>query len=384
MKFSLTPDYTMTVFSCIAHIQKDDWQSIKKDMQFYQSYNFLQIIEALHPELRMRYAFIYKQEKLFGIVYTQQMEFSYRQVFTYSESKENIFIRTIKKYLSGKQVYLLNLGDVFFTGDKGILSENESDLLPLMPEILNQINNTFTENRSGAFLMANITLSDESKCVFYKSQKYHPFITEPDMYMHIRDEWHSFQDYLNALSAKYRTRAKKVMSTASPIICRALIDEEALLYKNDMAQLYANVMDKTSFNLARLNPDFFIRVRQEYPNNCTLKGYFLEGKMVAFVCLFACNDKQLHIHYIGLNYEVNAQYKLYNRMLFDFLQYAIENGFDKIHFGRTATEIKSTVGAQALQLQAYLKLKNRLMNLILPDMLEKIKPQPYTLRNPFK
>ena len=106
MKFSLTPDYTMTVFSCIAHIQKDDWQSIKKDMQFYQSYNFLQIIEALHPELRMRYAFIYKQEKLFGIVYTQQMEFSYRQVFTYSESKENIFIRTIKKYLSAASIKL--------------------------------------------------------------------------------------------------------------------------------------------------------------------------------------------------------------------------------------------------------------------------------------
>lgn len=204
------------------------------------------------------------------------------------------------------------------------------------------------------------------------------------MYMHIREEWHSFQDYLDALSAKYRTRAKKVMSVASPVVCRALSEEEALLYKNDMAHLYANVMDKTSFNLARLNPDFFIRVQQEYPNNCTLKGYFLESKMVAFVCLFACNDKQLHVHYIGLDYEVNAQYKLYNRMLFDFLQFAIENGFNKIHFGRTATEIKSTVGAQALQLQAYLKMKNRLMNLILPSLLEKIKPQSYTLRNPFK
>lgn len=384
MKFNLTPDYTMTVFSRISAISKSDWHSIKTDMQFYQSYNFLQIIEELHPELRMRYAFIYKQNQLFGIVYTQQMEYSYRQVFTYSESKENILFRTIKKYLSGKQVYLLNLGDVFFTGDKGILSENESVLLPLMPEILNQINQSFPENKSGAFLMANITLSDESKCVFYKSQKYHPFITEPDMYMHIPEEWHSFQDYLDALSAKYRTRAKKVMSVASPIVCRALSEEEALLYKDDMTHLYANVMDKTSFNLARLNPDFFIRVQQEYPNNCTLKGYFLESKMVAFVCLFACNDKQLHVHYIGLDYEVNAQYKLYNRMLFDFLQFAIENGFNKIHFGRTATEIKSTVGAQALQLQAYLKMKNRLMNLILPSLLEKIKPQYYTLRNPFK
>lgn len=384
MNFNISPDFSIAVYDNISQINREVWQSVKPDMQFYQSYEFLQIIQDLHPQLHMRFALVYQNLSLRGIVYTQQMQFSYRHILNYTPSAGNFFTRTFKHFFSGKEVFLLNLGDVFFTGDKGILSANEAMLLPVMPEILNKINKTFTVNKSGAFLMANLTLNDESKCVFYRSKKYHPFSTEPDMYMYLDENWHTLQDYMDALTSKYRTRAKKVFSISADIICKTLSVEDAIKYKQEMSVLYNNVMDKTDFNLAKLNPDFFARVQQQYPLNCTLKGYFLEDKLVAFVCLFACNDRQLHVHYIGLNYEVNTSHKLYNRMLFDFVQFAIDNHFTKIHFGRTATEIKSTIGAQAMPLKAYLKMNNKIINMLLPALLRRIKPQPYTLRSPFK
>jgi hypothetical protein len=71
-------------------------------------------------------------------------------------------------------------------------------------------------------------------------------------------------------------------------------------------------------------------------------------------------------------------------MLLDFVKFAIEKEKYSIHFGRTATEIKTTIGAEPIPLHAYLKMSNRLMNASLPYFLKRIKPAEYVARNPFK
>jgi len=71
-------------------------------------------------------------------------------------------------------------------------------------------------------------------------------------------------------------------------------------------------------------------------------------------------------------------------MLLDFVRFAIEHKKQQVHFGRTATEIKTTIGAQPQPLQAYLKMNNWLINASLPYFLKRIKPAEYTVRNPFK
>jgi hypothetical protein len=106
--------------------------------------------------------------------------------------------------------------------------------------------------------------------------------------------------------------------------------------------------------------------------------------LVSFACLFHVDKSILHVHYIGLNYEINKTYKLYNRMLLDFVRFAILKGKTKIHFGRTATEIKTTIGAEPIPLHAYLKMSNVLANATLPYFLKRIKPAAYIARNPFK
>ena len=57
-------------------------------------------------------------------------------------------------------------------------------------------------------------------------------------------------------------------------------------------------------------------------------------------------------------------------MLLDFVRFAIEKGKRNIHFGRTATEIKTTIGAEPKALHAYLKMNNGLVNSTLPYFLK--------------
>ncbi len=56
----------------------------------------------------------------------------------------------------------------------------------------------------------------------------------------------------------------------------------------------------------------------------------------------------------------------------------------KVYFKKYNIVIKSTIGAQAFPLNAYLKMHNPMLNISLPYFLSRIKPAEYTLRNPFR
>ena len=64
-------------------------------------------------------------------------------------------------------------------------------------------------------------------------------------------------------------------------------------------------------------------------------------------------QNNLDAHFVGINYEYNREYAVYQRMLYDYIQIAIENRLQQINFGRTASEIKSSVGAEPQNLTIY-------------------------------
>jgi hypothetical protein len=204
------------------------------------------------------------------------------------------------------------------------------------------------------------------------------------MFMTVSPKWNMFEDYLNDLSSKYRVRARKVLSVSEQVIKKELTLEEIAVSKQQMQGLYDNVMNHVAFNMAVLNIDFFEEMKKLYGDQCSVLGYYLNNELVSFACLFHVDVNILHVHYIGLNYELNKTFKLYNRMLLDFVRFAIEKGKRNIHFGRTATEIKTTIGAEPKALHAYLKMNNGLVNSTLPYFLKRIKPAEFIARNPFK
>ena len=49
-----------------------------------------------------------------------------------------------------------------------------------------------------------------------------------------------------------------------------------------------------------------------------LLSYYKNSVMVGFAFIFNVDDYIFTLHYIGLDYTINQQQKLYNRMLLDF------------------------------------------------------------------
>ncbi len=376
--------YQIQLFDSITKIDAFIWNAIDTDIAFYQTHAFLSTIETLHPDIGFRYVLVYENSVLIAAIYVQLLNFSYKNLVNYGTEKNKGVKSSVKKYIAKKSTKLLNLGNVFFTGDNGIISKNEDTILPHIPTIFRHIHQSYQEQKPKAFLIANIYLQDEDKCANYCHGAFHPFITEPDMFMHVDNSWKSFDDYVQALASKYRIRAKKVLSVSNNIISKELTLTEIQAQAADFNKLYNNVVNHVAFNMATLNIQFFEEIKKLYNDNCSILGYYLDDELVSFACIFHVDASTVHVHYIGLNYDINKSHKLYNRMLLDFVKFAIDRQKFRIHFGRTATEIKTTIGAKPNELRAYLKMQNPIFNRMLPYFLNRIKPQEYIVRNPFK
>ena len=83
--------------------------------------------------------------------------------------------------------------------------------------------------------------------------------------------------------------------------------------------------------------------------------------------------------------ETAKQIGLYQHMLYDMVAFGILAKAERLHFGRTAPEIKSTIGATPSPMYGYVKHFNPVFNLLMVrTFTANLKPKKYIIRDPFK
>lgn len=115
-----------------------------------------------------------------------------------------------------------------------------------------------------------------------------------------------------------------------------------------------------------------------------MKGFFRGEEMLAFGSCFVMPDKNIEAHYIGFEYALNLQYNLYQNLLYRLIDEGIQKGSAWVNLGRTASEIKTTVGAKSHDLICYIKPQNTISRLIQNPLIKFLQPEEWIPRNPFK
>ncbi|MCB0819882.1 MAG: GNAT family N-acetyltransferase, partial [Bacteroidetes bacterium] len=205
----------------------------------------------------------------------------------------------------------------------------------------------------------------------------------PVMMMNLDSSWQSFQDYLAAMSAKYRIRAKSARKKGKHISSETWGVEEIALHLDQIEELYENVYSRARFRLMRIDPLYFLRLKQNLGKQFRFQAYFAAGRFIGFRTSF-CYNNRLDAHLIGLDYEANKEHSLYLNMLYDYVELALENGCTQIDFGRTAMEIKSTVGAEPVDFLPLVKIRNTILNGLTCVLMENSAPEPWVQRHPFR
>lgn len=299
----------------------------------------------------------------------------------------------------------LTSGDYCQDGLSQVSTEEASALLPAVADTLLRCDRAYA-----AVLLKDLYPTSHRVTQALREDGFYALPVDPIMQLSLAPSWNSFADYLADLTSKYRVRYRRARSKFAGLERRPLSIHDVDTHQDRIYQLYANTSSKADFNAASLTPAYFpwlaregakvlshpwlsrqqvasIYAGEQLPPSGTaqLYGYFTDqGKLVGFTSSIT-NGAVLHAHFLGLEDDYKYSHHLYHNMLFDLLEEGIEGGFTTLDYGRTALEIKSSVGAEAVDYACLLKTRRGWVNKLVPFFTPAVyRPQEWTPRNPFK
>ncbi len=393
---TLNEDFSFSLYEKASALPEKDWDSITKKNTVFLEREYLKIVETgEHTKLMSRYVVVYFKGAPCGVIYFQIVDFKAgvfgelldNQVEDIKSKRLNLF----EKYIdSNKDEVLLRLftcGNNLVSGEYGYLFDKkvkEDQAHSVLLKIIDIVSKEEKLTRTiSAILIKDFHEPLKPKKLF-EEEKYSDFFVEPNLVVEIPQGVDSVNNYIALFSKKYRNRAKSIFKSIEGVELKYLNKEEITLHEKQLYRLYESIFEKAKFKLIKLPKDYFSRVKTSYENEFTLKAYFKDGKIIAFASSFLMPDNSLEAHYIGLDYELNNQYNLYQNILYAMIDEAIKNKRTTVNLGRTAAEIKTTVGAKAENLICYIKPQNTISKLIQKPFISFLQPAEWTPRNPFK
>jgi len=206
---------------------------------------------------------------------------------------------------------------------------------------------------------------------------------EPNMIVNLPAGVVTLSDYLDHFSKKYRHRAKHILKLSAPLEKRRLTPHEIEKYQIRINELYTQVFQHAKFKLVHLSQNYFKDISLSHPNEFYIDAWFRGDEMLSFASGF-CLPNEVEAHYIGFDYKENKEYDLYQTILYSYIERAILAKKSKVNLGRTASEIKTTVGAKAHELMCYIKPQNTVSKIIMKPFMQYLQPSEWIPRHPFK
>jgi predicted N-acyltransferase len=340
----------------------DTWDALAQHNIFLSS-AYLAVLEQSAPKnLKAHFIGLYRDNVLVGIAVAQYINLTTVNTFARSDRGFHIKEYLFKKFAS----HILVIGNNMLTGQNAYLLSDtipEATALALLQDALIGLKKQY---RKKCVYINILSIKDFSESEWPNFDAagfkgYYRFCTQPNMVFDIRPTWKSIDDYLADLSTKYRTQYNRARKKAEGIEKRKLGTEDIREHAECIQRLYLTVAGNASFNTFHLPEDHFLKFKQQLGDNFLFYGYFLDGKLIGFNTLIK-NGTDMDTYFLGYDAALQKEKMLYLNMLYDMAGYAIKKQFSHIVYGRSAMEIKSSVGARAEKVYGLIKHTNPLIN----------------------
>lgn len=372
-----------------------DWSAIVENQTLFLQPKYLKAIETCPPKaMSFAYLTFYKNNQPCGVAYAQIFKFSTYESLKHHRSfkDEKAKFLKAKKWVARKIEFCsIVCGNVLMTGEYGYHFDNQLVEQSKQFEVVNQGLEQLQEKLRKEGVKAKVTLFKDyadTNRQNIENTKFKEFQIQPNMVIDLDENWKKFEDYLGAMSSKYRVRAKKAFKKAKEIEKRELDIEEVRYFEAKMFGLYQEIVVSAGFNGITLEQPYFTNLKEQLDDNFKVIGYFKEGELVGFYTVFFENNKDgdvIESHYLGISQADNRKYQIYINMLYDMVRMGIYHQKKRIYLARTALEIKSSVGAAPHDLYFYMKHNNLIFNSLTKRVFDLFNPQEeWTQRRPFK
>ena len=371
------------IFTTVDAIPKRYWDSVNCCTNIYYSPEFLRAFELANTDIEFNYIFILKDNEAVAFANTQIVTIGIKTI-TKNISMSNKIRRIVNNMFCNNHIKVLFCGNVFLSGEYGTFlkdGEPKVETFNAIAEGVKRLSKN-TKKLSAIFIKdfeyESLPITNQLESFDYTAME-----VEPNMIISLKPEWLSFDDYKNALKSKYRVKANKADSKSKLLEAKCFDEKDIEIHKHQLQELYQNTISNADFNAQILNLDTYINLKKAFKDAFIVKGYFLENKLVGFLSAMK-NDTHLDAHFIGIDYSKNKEFAIYPRILNDYVRLGIETKSNQINLGRTASEIKSTLGAEPKALTCYCKHKRYLPNQVLKPFIKNVHIKSFKQHSVFK
>ena len=377
---------TFKIYSAISELPAT-WNQVAESNVFLQT-PYLKVLEESAPtNMQCFYIGIFENNNLIGVALAQYLNVHKLESFGERDKCVKTAIRNFvfKNFAS----HVLFLGNNMITGQNGYVFNKPMDfkhISGLLIQCSEAIIQYFKEKGIKIHIVSFKDFyqhcSDELKK--YDFAKMHDFNIQPNMIFELHPDWKSEADYVAAFSKKYRDQYKRSHKKCEGVEVKELSHEDILLHEERIYELYHYVAKNAPFNTFFLSKNHFSTFKKQLQEDLRVCGYFLDNKLVGFHTILL-NGETLETYFLGYDEHVQKEKMLYLNMLYNMTKFGIENGFKKIIFGRTALEIKSSIGAQPVLMSGFIYHTNKLINKHIDKIFKRLEPTvDWQQRHPFK
>ncbi|MGV3461235.1 MAG: 8-amino-7-oxononanoate synthase [Flavobacterium sp.] len=377
--------YSFTIYTSAAALPAG-WDAIAQP-NIFLSKAYLSVLEKAAPEnMQCHFIGLFADGKLCGVALAQYLNLS--NVATFGQQEEVKF--SLRRYIFKKfSSHILFIGNNMLTGQNAyVLADGfaETDALKPMHDALQSLVKSYRK-KCIVINVLGVKDFDETEMPDFEAagfKGFHRFTTQPNMIFSIPQQWESIDGYLADLNTKYRTQYNRSRKKADGITKCKLSVEDIIIYEQRIQELYLTVAGNASFNTFHLPANHFRIFKEELGDDFLLYGYFEGNKLVGFSTLIK-NGDDFDTYFLGYDDTIQREKMLYLNMLYDMAAYAIKKKYKHVVFGRSAMEIKSSVGAKAVPVFGVIKHTNPFINRFMGRLFTYFDPKVnWKERNPFK
>lgn len=391
------PSYSIRIYPTIEEVPQE-WDHLIEDQNLFQKREYLEVIEAAPPKaIAFAYVLFYHNNRPIGLSINQVISFNITENINAPnrQEKKGFLNRTGQKLQTAVtkrlNFRLLVGGNMLLTGEHGFFflpkactAKKAYNLLEeSMFKVLRYVKKQGVA--ANGFMIKDVSIANQELTKTWIDHSCHEIAFQPNMILQLRADWNTFEDYLAAMSSKYRVRVRRARKKGKNLERREL-DITTIQENNEtLIELYKNIANKAGFNIIELHPNYFIELKRRLPKQFHLFGYYLNEELIGFnTAIF--NGKELEAHFLGFKEENNPPHQLYLNMLYDIIDLGLEMGnIEDVIFARTAMEIKSSVGAEPHDFFCYFRHPNNLTNRFVPYLINYFEPKvEWQARHPFK
>lgn len=387
---SQTNDFEIEITDHLSDIDRQFWDGAFPEGDMYLSYDYLAALEnGLKNDIDFRYIQFKHPSSghLLGRAYVQLLRFTPNELNI--EALHNQFGNAVPdKFIKNLDARVLLCGNAFSTGEHGfefVTHVSDELSINILTDTLKQIkkDEKRAHDEVSLILLKDFWPESGQLVGLLKDKNYSPFEIDVNMVVRIQPHWKELDDYLGDLTTKFRTKVKSIIHRSEEL---KQIDADTTYINANierLEELFFNVMNRADYRFAALNGGTLLELKKSLNEKFKLWAYELDGEIVGFGTAFV-NDGHLDANFVGLDYSVNRHYSVYQRILVDFIRFGLEHNLYSVRFGRTAEEIKSTLGAEPVHMKLYGKHRNSITNQLIKPILNHVRAREFKMRKPYK